>query len=153
MRPNRKSAPDGDLLAHCVPGRSRADKNMLGMPSIFPGLSKSSGSLVQYIHLLAVLSVGDRRSGAIPKAPTKLKYIVVAMDYFTKWIEAESLACIMGRQMIKFLWKNIMTRFGTPKMLVSDNGLQFAENPFKEWRASKGINQRFTSVAHPQTNG
>ncbi|KAL7596419.1 hypothetical protein Lser_V15G27641 [Lactuca serriola] len=78
---------------------------------------------------------------------------VVAVDYFTKWIEAEPLACIIGRHIIKFVWKNIMTRFGTPKILISDNGLQFAENPFKEWCASKGINQRFTSVTHPQANG
>ena len=75
------------------------------------------------------------------------------MDYFTKWIEAEPLECISGRHMIKFVWKNIMTRFGTPKVLISDNGLQFAENPFREWCTAKGISQRFTSVAHPHANG
>lgn len=53
-----------------------------------------------------------------------------------------------GRQMIKFMWKNIMNKFGTPKVLISNNGLQFAENPFKDWCAGKGITQRFTSVAH-----
>ena len=75
--------------------------------------------------------------------------MVGAVDYFTKWIEAEPLACISGRHMIKIVWKNIMTRFGTPKVLISDNGLQFAENPFREWCASKGISQQFTLVAHP----
>lgn len=69
--------------------------------------------------------------GPFPEAPEKLKYMVVAMDYFTKWIEAEPLACISGRQMIKFVWRNIMTRFDMPKMLVSDYGLQFTEKPFK----------------------
>nr|KAJ0222828.1 hypothetical protein LSAT_V11C200097150 [Lactuca sativa] len=92
-------------------------------------------------------------TGLFPEALGKLKYMVVAVDYFIKWIEAEPLTCISGRHMIKFVWKNIMTRFGTPKVLVSDNGLQFFENPFREWCASKGINQRFTSVAHPQANG
>ena len=91
--------------------------------------------------------------GPFPEAPGKLKYMVVAVDYFTKWIEAEPLACISGRHMIKFVWKNIMTRFGTPKVLISDNGLQFAENPFRDWCTAKGISQRFTSVAHPQANG
>ncbi|XP_023746717.1 uncharacterized protein LOC111894856 [Lactuca sativa] len=91
--------------------------------------------------------------GPFLEAPRKLKYMVVAVDYFTKWIEAEPLACISGRHMIKFVWKNIMTRFGTHKVLISDNGLQFAENPFREWCTAKGISQRFTPVAHPQANG
>lgn len=55
--------------------------------------------------------------------------------------------------MIKFMWKNIVNRFGIPKVLVSDNGLQFVENPFREWCADKGIKKQFTSVAHPQANG
>lgn len=84
--------------------------------------------------------------GPFPKAPGKLKYMVVAVDYFTKWIEAEPLACISGKEMIKFEWKNIMSRFDTPKILVSDNGLQFVENPFRECCASIGICQRFTSM-------
>lgn len=37
-----------------------------------------------------------------------------------------------------FLWKNIMTRFGTPRVLTSDNELQFTENPFRSWCAEKG---------------
>lgn len=35
--------------------------------------------------------------------------------------------------MIKFMWKNIVTRFGIPKVLISDKGLQFSENPFRDW--------------------
>lgn len=91
--------------------------------------------------------------GPLPEAPGKLKYMVVMVDYFTKWIEIEPLACISRRQIIKFVWKNILTRFRMPKTLVSDNELQFTENPFRYWCTSKGITQRFTSVAHPQTNG
>lgn len=66
--------------------------------------------------------------GPFPYALGKVDYMVVAADYFTKWIEVEPLACISGRQMIKFIWKNVVTRFGIPKILISDNGLQFAEN-------------------------
>lgn len=46
-----------------------------------------------------------------------------------------------------------MARFGTPRVLVSDNGLQFAENPFWSWCVEKGIEQLFTSVVHPLDNG
>ncbi|KAI3740511.1 hypothetical protein L2E82_30972 [Cichorium intybus] len=51
------------------------------------------------------------------------------------------------------MWKSILTWFGTTRTLVSDNGLQFAENPFRGWCADREIHQRFTSVAHPQANG
>lgn len=91
--------------------------------------------------------------GPFPEAPSKVKFLIVAVDYFTKWIEAEPLASISGRQVIKFMWKNIVTRFGIPKVLISDNGLQFSENPFRDWCVDKGITHRFTSVAHPQANG
>lgn len=91
--------------------------------------------------------------GPFLDTPGKVKYLVVVVDYFTKWIEAESLVCISGRLMIKFMWKNIVTRFGIPKILISDNRLQFAENLFRDWCTDNGIKQRFTLVAYPQANG
>lgn len=70
--------------------------------------------------------------GPFPEALGKQKYMVVAVYYFTKLIEAEPVACILGRHMIKFIWKNILTRFGTPKTHISDNGLYFAEKPLRD---------------------
>lgn len=64
--------------------------------------------------------------GPFPEAPGRVKFLVVAIDYFTKWVEAEPLASISSRTIIKFMWKNILTKFGTPRVLISDNGLQFA---------------------------
>lgn len=61
--------------------------------------------------------------GSFPEAPGKLKYMVAVVDYFTKWIEAEQVACISGRHMIKFVWKTIVNRFRTPRTLINDNGL------------------------------
>lgn len=58
-----------------------------------------------------------------PEAPGNVKFLVVVFDYFTKWRDAEPLASVYGRGMIKFTWKNILIHFGTPKMLISDNGL------------------------------
>lgn len=78
-----------------------------------------------------------------------MKFLVVAIDYFTKWTKVEPVACIAGRQVIKFLWKNILTRFGTPRVLIRDNGPLFTKNPFRSWCTDKGIEQRFTSAAHP----
>ena len=52
-------------------------------------------------------------------------FILVAVDYFTKWAKAEALANIRDVDVKKFVWKNIVTRFGVPNFLISDNGLQF----------------------------
>nr|GFB36097.1 reverse transcriptase domain-containing protein [Tanacetum cinerariifolium] len=75
------------------------------------------------------------------------------MDYFTKWIEAKAVATITGRQVKKFVWDNIVCRFGIPGEIISDNGKQFADNPFKDWCDKLNITQHFASVKHPQSNG
>ncbi|KAI3825920.1 hypothetical protein L1987_07661 [Smallanthus sonchifolius] len=91
--------------------------------------------------------------GPFPEAAGRVKFLIVAIDYFTKWIEAKPLATITGQQVQRFVWENIVCRFGLPKELVSDNGKQFAENPFKGWCAELQIKQVFSSVKHPQSNG
>ncbi|XP_027173140.1 uncharacterized protein LOC113772850 [Coffea eugenioides] len=80
-------------------------------------------------------------------------YAVVAVDYFTKWVEAEPLRSITGAAVQKFFWKSVVCRFGLPRVIISDNGRQFADNPFKTWCQNLGIKQHFTSVGHPQANG
>ncbi|GJW60545.1 reverse transcriptase domain-containing protein [Tanacetum coccineum] len=53
----------------------------------------------------------------------------------------------------KFVWDNIVCCFGLPGEIVSDNGKQLSDNPFKDWCEKLNITQRFTSVKHPQSNG
>ncbi|GJZ22777.1 reverse transcriptase domain-containing protein [Tanacetum coccineum] len=74
------------------------------------------------------------------------------MDYFTKWIEAKPVAPIIGNQIKKFVWDNIVCRFGLPGYIISDNGKQFRDDPFKDWCEKLCINQHFAYVKHPQTN-
>nr|GEZ74327.1 reverse transcriptase domain-containing protein [Tanacetum cinerariifolium] len=76
-----------------------------------------------------------------------------AMDYFTKWIEAKPVATITGNQIKKFMWDNIVCMFRLPGEIISDNGKQFRDDPFKEWCKKLCIRQHFSSVKHPQTNG
>ncbi|GJU13969.1 reverse transcriptase domain-containing protein [Tanacetum coccineum] len=92
-------------------------------------------------------------AGPFPEGPGKVKFLIVAIDYFTKWIEAKPVATITGNQVKKFVWDNIVCRFGLPGEIVSDNGKQFCENPFKDWCEKLSIRQCFASVKHPQTNG
>jgi len=49
----------------------------------------------------------------------------VAVDYFTKWVEAEAVESITERELRKFNWKNIITRFAVPSAMIFDNGQQF----------------------------
>ncbi|KAL0449180.1 UNVERIFIED_CONTAM: hypothetical protein Slati_1474400 [Sesamum latifolium] len=52
--------------------------------------------------------------GPFPLAPGQKKFLLVAIDYFTKWVEAEPLARITEGEIMKFIWKNIICRFGLP---------------------------------------
>nr|KAJ0200220.1 hypothetical protein LSAT_V11C600300410 [Lactuca sativa] len=59
--------------------------------------------------------------GPFSPAPGGVKFLLVAVDYFTKWIEVEQLANVTGKKMIKFMTNNILAHFGTPRILISDN--------------------------------
>ena len=61
--------------------------------------------------------------GPFPKAAGNKRYLLVGMDYFTKWVEAEPLANIKDADAKRFVWRKIVTRFGVPRVLISDNGL------------------------------
>ncbi|XP_065002236.1 uncharacterized protein LOC135635220 [Musa acuminata AAA Group] len=95
----------------------------------------------------------DAKAYAQQCASGQRKYIIVRVDYFTKWVEAKPLATITEQQMEKFVWRNLVTRFGLPKTIITDNGPQFAGRRFRKFCASHGIQLRFSSVAHPPMNG
>jgi len=78
-----------------------------------------------------------------------MKYEVVAIEYFTKWIEAESVTQITAYKIQHFVWKNVVCRFGIPKRLVSVNGTQFASQQLGKLCTELGIKQVFASVEHP----
>lgn len=56
-----------------------------------------------------------------PEATGKVKFLVVAIHYYTKWVEAEPLVMVTGKNIIKFFWKQISFRFRIPHTLISDN--------------------------------
>jgi ribonuclease HI len=60
--------------------------------------------------------------GPLPPAQGNLKYVVVAVEYFSKWIEVKPLATITSVTVQKFFWQNIVCRFGVPKAITIDNG-------------------------------
>ena len=82
----------------------------------------------------------------------QLKFLVVGIDYFTKWVEAEALATIMEKNVRRFVWRNIICRYGIPRILVSNNGKQFDNESFKDFRSQLGIKNHCSSPAQPQGN-
>ena len=60
--------------------------------------------------------------GHFPIAMQQLKFLIINIDYFTKWIELEALATIIEKNVRIFVWKNIICRYGIPRVLVLDNG-------------------------------
>ncbi|GKB17367.1 reverse transcriptase domain-containing protein [Tanacetum coccineum] len=90
--------------------------------------------------------------GPLPQPSGKLKFVIVAIDYFTKWIKAKPLARITGKDVKKFVWDNIVFRFGLPRVIVMDNGTQFVNDPFKGWlgngeRAGRVDDRSLTTLA------
>nr|GEV71023.1 reverse transcriptase domain-containing protein [Tanacetum cinerariifolium] len=94
----------------------------------------------------------EGKSHTLQDRPCKVKFLIVAIDYFTKWIEAKPMAIITGAQIKKFMWDNIVCKFGLPREIISDDGKQFRDNPFKDW-CEKLCRKCFASVKHPQVNG
>jgi transposase InsO family protein len=80
------------------------------------------------------------------------KFAVVAIEYFTRWIEAKPLATITSESVKKIFWQNIICRFGVPRTLTVDNGKQFDSDKFKEFCKSLGTTLAFASVYHPESN-
>jgi hypothetical protein len=91
--------------------------------------------------------------GPLQPAQGNLKYVVVAVEYFSKWIEAKALATITLVTVQKFFWQNIVCRFGVPKAITVDNGTQFDAEAFKEFCEQIGTKIHFASVRHLESNG
>uniref|UniRef100_A0A2N9IJS0 Uncharacterized protein n=1 Tax=Fagus sylvatica TaxID=28930 RepID=A0A2N9IJS0_FAGSY len=91
--------------------------------------------------------------GPLPRAPGNKKFLIVATDYFTKWVEAEPLAHIRDTDAKRFLWKNVITRFGIPWAVISDNGTQFDGKVFRGFCSELGIKNFFSTPGYPQSNG
>jgi len=87
--------------------------------------------------------------GPFPLALRQITYLVVPIEYFPKWIEAELVEQITAHKVQHFVWKNIVYRFCMPRRLVSDNDTQFASQQLGKLCTEVGIKQVFASVEHP----
>nr|GFB59690.1 reverse transcriptase domain-containing protein [Tanacetum cinerariifolium] len=80
------------------------------------------------------------------------KYILVAVDYMSKWVEAKALSTNDARVVVKFL-KSLFSRFRTPKAIISDRGTHFCNDQFARIMSKYGVTHRLSTAYHPQTSG
>ncbi|GJW02331.1 reverse transcriptase domain-containing protein [Tanacetum coccineum] len=80
------------------------------------------------------------------------KYILVAVDYLSKWVEAKALPTNDARVVSKFL-KSLFARFGAPRAIISDRGTYFCNDQFANVMLKYGVTRRLSTAYHPQTSG
>lgn len=91
--------------------------------------------------------------GKLLTAPGGYKHLITATDYYTKWVEAEPLITITATDVERFLWKNIISRFGVPYAIISDNGTQFVAEAIEKLCKKYNVRIFHSSVSYPQGNG
>ena len=91
--------------------------------------------------------------GPFPMGTRQMKFLIVGIDYFTKWVEVEPMARITERNVRNIVCKNIICRFGIPRVLISNNGRQFDNVPFKDFCKQLGIRNHYSPPSHLQADG
>jgi hypothetical protein len=90
--------------------------------------------------------------GPFRMAPGGYGHLLVALDKFSKWIEAKPVAQIRSNDMVEF-FLDIVYRFGVPNYIVTDNGTQLTRKNFLRFCDDYHIRVEWALVAHPRTNG
>ena len=67
------------------------------------------------------------------------KYILLAVDYVSKWVEAIPTITFDAKVVLRFIWQNIFSRFGTPKVAINDEGSHFCNKLFASHLAKYGV--------------
>ena len=85
----------------------------------------------------------------LPQGKGQVKFLLVAIDYFIKWVEAEVLATVTEARIQNFVWKNIICKFGIPQTIISDNRRYFDSQSFRDFCSGLGIKNWFSSPGDP----
>ena len=88
-----------------------------------------------------------------PPSSKNHKFIIVAIDYFTKRVEAVPLKNVTSRDKVEFVKEHIVYRFGIPQTIMTDQGTMFTSGEFEEFAASMGIKLLNSSPYYAQANG
>ena len=95
----------------------------------------------------------DLISQIYPPSSKNHKFILVVTNYFTMWVEAIPLWNVTSKDMVEFVKKHIIYRFGIPQTITTDQGTMFTSGEFEEFAASIGIKLLNSSPYYAQANG
>lgn len=90
--------------------------------------------------------------GTFPPSFSNL-YILVAVDYVSKWVEAAALPTNDSKVVMNFLQNNIFTRFGNPRAIINDEGKHFCKIHLTAFLAKYRVTHKIATRHHPQTSG
>ena len=90
--------------------------------------------------------------GPFPSSGGNL-YILLAVDYVSRWVEAIASPTNDAKVVVKFLNRTIFPRFGTPRIIISDGGTHFINRKFKALLSKYGVTHKVSTAYHPQTSG
>jgi hypothetical protein len=103
--------------------------------------------------------IGHLRNGGLdiigeitPSSSKQHRYILTAINYFTKWAEAIPLTHVNEKVVIQFIEQHLITRFGVPSILVFDNTTYFSSTLLTKFALDKGIIFRYFANYYPQGN-
>ncbi|CAF4255358.1 unnamed protein product, partial [Rotaria sordida] len=97
-------------------------------------------------------TIGIDIMGPFPKKARQKRFLLVIVDYFTRWIELFPLRTITSIDIAQILINELFTRYGMSTFILLDNGPQFVSLLFQNFCETVGIEQKFTVNYHPQTN-
>ena len=126
----------------------KCEKCQLNRPQPYPDPTEDTPTKVEgpFVHL------GLDIIGPLVKTKNNKQYILVVVDYFTKWVEAEATETITSQDVIKFLI-NVFARHGVPQIITTDNGVQFTSDMTKVFLDLYDVYIKFVSTYHPESNG
>ncbi|GJT59353.1 reverse transcriptase domain-containing protein [Tanacetum coccineum] len=155
-----RTAIKGQILADFIVERPEEESpdELMAEPEELPEPIEATKNEAEYEALIAGLRISEQMGVKNLQAHVDSRLVAnqVNNSYIAKepvMVEAKAVATITGNQVKKFVWDNIVCRFGLPGEIILDNGKQFRDNPFKDWCEKLCIRQCFASVKHPQANG
>ncbi|CAN6711153.1 unnamed protein product [Malus baccata var. baccata] len=144
-----KYCPD-QIIRRCIP---KAEQESVLRCQRVGNQSKRNEMPQQSILIVELFNVwGIDFMGPFPSSHGN-QYILVVVEYVSKWVEAIAAPTNQGSVVLRFLQGVIFPRFGIPRVILSDGGKHFINKPFANLLAKYGINHRVATPYHPQTSG
>jgi len=108
------------------------------MSKVYISLETTLYKIDNHIFSISFLQMGNGHIRFFPKTARNKQFIMVAVDYIIKWVEAKTLIDITTNKVISFLWKNITCKFGIPKILITNNEF------YHEWAFESNVHKNLT---------